>query len=294
MTFAPSPPARAKQAHRIHRRRPVQVLQQAACHVLLAIASIVILVPTLWLLVSAFKTPGEMLRSPWALPQTWNIQNFANAWTSIDLGRLLLNSVLVCGSSTSLTLVMAIICGYAIVFRASRYMRAIQGLFFSALFLPTDLVLLPIFLEMRSLHLLNNYLGVILPYAVFGMPLAVLLISQSMRSLPTGLAEAARVDGANDWRIMWTIITPIISPSIGAAGVLTIIGNWNEFLIALLILQAKPLQTVPIGLASFSTLTDQQPGLLLAAVVVTILPVLITFVIFQRSITQGVAAGAVR
>jgi multiple sugar transport system permease protein len=163
-----------------------------------------------------------------------------------------------------------------------------MGLVLATLMVPAGITLIPNFVLMRNLGLVNTYPGLILPFLVG--PFGVFLTRQFMYGIPDELLEAARIDGANEWRIFWRIVLPITAPVLATLGILTFLGSWNSFLYPLVMAQEPQMYTLPVALATFATGQYQADhGMLMAGSVVLVVPVLVIFILFQRWITEGIA-----
>ena len=178
--------------------------------------------------------------------------------------------------------------GYALAKLRWRGKRLIMGLVLATLMVPAGITLIPNFILMSNLGLVNTYPGLILPF--LAGPFGVFLMRQFMLGVPNELLEAARIDGANEFRIYWSVVMPIATPVLATLGILTFLGNWNSFLYPLVMAQEPQMYTLPVALATFATGQYQADhGMLMAGSVILVVPVLIVFILFQRWITEGIA-----
>jgi multiple sugar transport system permease protein len=241
------------------------------------------------MLLGAFKPQGEFLRLPptW-LPENPTLENFQRLLSRLDFPRFFLNSAIVAAAITAGNLVFAPMLGWALAKLEFRGKGLILLLVLATLMLPASATLIPLFILMSSLGLVNTYPGLILPF--LAGPLGVFLTRQFFLGIPTELIEAARIDGAGEFRIFFRIAMPLATPVLATLGILTFLGAWNGFLYPLVMAQEPEMYTLPVALATFATGQFQADhGMLMAGSVILVVPVLIVFVLMQRWITEGVA-----
>jgi multiple sugar transport system permease protein len=245
--------------------------------------------PFLWMVLGSLKPQAEFLVStPTFLPKNPTTNNFDRLFGQLDFPRFFFNSSVVAIAVTAGNILFCPMLGYALAKLQWRGKRLIMGLVLSTLMVPAGITLIPNFVLMRNLGLVNTYPGLILPFLVG--PFGVFLTRQFMYGIPDELLEAARIDGANEWRIFWRIVLPITAPVLATLGILTFLGSWNSFLYPLVMAQEPQMYTLPVALATFATGQYQADhGMLMAGSVVLVLPVLIIFIVFQRWITEGIA-----
>ena len=245
--------------------------------------------PFLWMLLGAFKPQAEFLvNPPTFLPKNPTTDNFGRLFDQLDFPRFFFNSSLVAVAVTLGNVLFCPMLGYALAKLRWRGKRLVMGLVLATLMVPAGITLIPNFVLMANLGLVNTYPGLILPFLVG--PFGVFLTRQFMYGIPDELLEAARIDGANEWKIFWGIVLPITAPVLATLGILTFLGSWNSFLYPLVMAQEPDMYTLPVALATFATGQYQADhGMLMAGSVVLVLPVLIIFILFQRWITEGIA-----
>jgi len=245
--------------------------------------------PFLWMLLGSLKPQAEFLAStPSFLPKNPTTDNFQRLFDQLDFPRFFFNSALVATAVTVGNVLFCPMLGYALAKLQWRGKRVVMGLVLATLMVPAGITLIPNFVLMKNLGLVNTYPGLILPFLVG--PFGVFLTRQFMYGIPDELLEAARIDGANEWRTFWTIVLPITAPVLATLGILTFLGSWNSFLYPLVMAQEPNMYTLPVALATFATGQYQADhGMLMAGSLVLVLPVLIIFILFQRWITEGIA-----
>ena len=257
---------------------------------LLLILGILLMVgPFLWMLLGSLKTQTEFLASPPTfLPNAPTTDNYDRLFTQLDFPRFFFNSSLVAIIVTVGNVLFCPMLGYALAKLQWRGKRLVMGLVLATLMVPAGITLIPNFVLMANLGLVNTYPGLILPFLVG--PFGVFLTRQFMYGIPDELLEAARIDGANEWRIFWQVVIPLTIPVLATLGILTFLGSWNNFIYPLVMAQEPEMYTLPVALATFATGDHQSDhGMLMAGSVVLVVPVLIIFILFQRWITEGIA-----
>jgi len=257
---------------------------------LLLIVGILLMVgPFLWMLLGSLKTQGEFLVSPPTfLPNAPTTGNYERLFNELDFPRFFFNSSLVAIIVTVGNVLFCPMLGFALAKLQWRGKRLIMGLVLATLMVPAGITLIPNFVLMANLGLVNTYPGLILPFLVG--PFGVFLTRQFMYGIPDELLEAARIDGANEWRIFWQVVIPLTIPVLATLGILTFLGSWNNFIYPLVMAQEPEMYTLPVALATFATGDHQSDhGMLMAGSVVLVVPVLIIFILFQRWITEGIA-----
>lgn len=271
-----------------------QLPSRLVTYLLLILLAVVFLYPVALMALAAFKTTPELFRDPFGLPETWSFDTLREVWTRAKFGVYLRNSVVVTGASVLLLLACAAPAAYAL----SRYTFRLRGFLFifflAGIMIPIRLGILPLYLLMRDLHLLDTPFSLILTYAASGMPMSVLLLSTFFRSLPRELEDAARVDGCSETRIFWQIMLPLVRPGLATVIIVNVVPWWNDFFFPLLFIQSDRWKTVPLGMQMFfgQHLTNWSmvfTGMLLAS-----LPLLVVYLLMSRQFIAGLTAGAVK
>jgi multiple sugar transport system permease protein len=262
---------------------------KALLYLLLVLGLVLVVGPFLWMVLGSFKPQAEFLRLPptW-LPETWTLDNYRRLFQNLDFPRFFTNSLIVATAVTVGNLVFAPMLGWALAKLEFRGKRFLLLLVLATLMLPASATLIPLYVLMSSLNLVNTYPGLILPF--LAGPLGVFLTRQLFLGLPDELIEAARIDGAGEFGIFFRIGMPLAAPVLATLGILTFLGSWNSFIYPLVMTQEPQMYTLPVALATFATGQYQADhGMLMAGSVVLVVPVLIVFVLMQRWITEGVA-----
>lgn len=273
-------------------RLPARILQY------LALAGYIIFLgfPLLWLLSASFKTSRE-LSSPTQsfLPESFALDNFVAAVEKADLFTAAGNSLFVALCTTVIVTLMALPAAYALArFRTKLRGVAIGWILLSQVF-PFILIIIPLFLVLREINLVNSHLGLIIVYAVWSLPFALWMLQGYVAGIPAELEEAGAMDGASKLRVLRSIVFPLLMPGLVATSMFTFISSWNEFFFALVLIQDPALQTLPLTLARFVGAEGQvQLGQLAAASLLATIPSLAFFALIQKRLTSGLLSGAVK
>ncbi|MEM5947653.1 carbohydrate ABC transporter permease [Spirochaetia bacterium 38H-sp] len=221
--------------------------------------------------------------------------NYESAITYGKLGLKFINSIIYTAGSTLLIVLLSLMVGFALGKLPFPKLSAVIGGFFGlGYLLSIPSIIIPLFLMMSSVGLVDTHIGIIIVYVAFGLPLGVMLASQFIKGLPDSLVESAYIDGASLMRMFFSIIVPMARPVAITIGIINGLGIWNEFLLVLVLASSEATKSLPVGVFSFSSLTSTQLGWQMAALVIAALPVIIVYAIFNRRIAEGVVAGAVK
>jgi ABC-type glycerol-3-phosphate transport system permease component len=250
--------------------------------------------PFYWAIVSSFTPEARLFESPSLVPRTLVLDHYRALFTERDFWVPIRNSLIVAGATTAFCVTVGGLCAYALARLRFRGKAPILGLILAVSVFPQISIVSPLYLLLRSLHLINTYPGLVLPYLTFAMPLTVWLLVGFFRQLPPELEEAALVDGASRLRALWEVILPLALPGLATTAILTFVYSWNEFLFALSFTLGPERQTVPVAIALFRGQYQVPWGQILAAAVVATAPVALLVLAFQRRIVQGLTAGAVK
>jgi multiple sugar transport system permease protein len=263
-------------------------------YLVLALGLVATLAPFLWMLLGSFKPDAELQRVPptwW--PDTPTLANYRQLFDRLDFPRFFANSTLVALAVTAGNLVFCSMVGYALAKLDFAGKRLLFALVLGMLMVPGVVTFVPLFVLVSNLGLVDTYPGLILPFLV--TPLGVFLMRQFMSGLPDDLIEAARIDGAGEWRIFARVIVPLCGPALATLGILTFLTSWNNFLWPLVVAQSEDRYTLPVALALYSVGQNATLyGLLLAGSVVIIVPVIVLFVALQRYFVQGIATTGIK
>ena len=265
----------------------------AALHLALAAGACLTLLPLLWMISASLMPNGEATAAGLRLlPTRVTLEHYRALFTRLNLARNLANSALLAGTVTIISLLLNAMAGYAFAkFRFAGRDRIFR-LLLAALVIPGQVGMLPLFLLLREMGCVNTYWGVIIPgvASIFG----IFLIRQYALSIPDSLLDAARLDGAGEWRIFWSLVLPACKPILVTLAIFTFMGTWNDFLWPLIILTDSEMYTLPVALANLAGEHVQDTELMMAGSVLTILPVVVLFTALQRFYIEGIMSGGVK
>lgn len=257
-------------------------------HLVLIVLSLIMVFPLIWMVFSSFKPSLEVISTEFHLfPKTWTVRNYTKVFDELKMGRGYLNSLIVAVSVTFFVLLSATAAGY--LFSKLKF-KGREALFFAVLgsvMVPPQIVLIPLYLLISKFHLINSYQGLIFPFVMnaFG----IFLMRQTMYGIPNDLLEAARMDGASDFRIYFSVILPLVRSSIAVLGILIFLWTWDEFLWPLVTVSDNEMKTLPLLLAHFTQAEQKFPGESLAGATLVIGPVLVVYAFFQRHFVRGLS-----
>ena len=269
---------------------------ETASHVLLAVWSVIVIVPFLWVVLSSFKTTKEILASPFSLPAHWSFDNYAHAWTDAGIRQFFLNTVIVVGAALVLVMLLGAMCAYVLARFTFPGARFIYYLMLAGLTFPIFLAIVPLFFILKNIGLINTLPGLIMVYVAFALPFTVFFLYAFFKTLPDDVYEAALIDGAGEWRTFFRIMLPMARPGMAAVAIFNFLGLWNQFLLPVALNTDQSRYVLTQGMASFASQAGYAVdfGALFAAVVITVVPVLIVYVIFQRRLEGSVSRGTFR
>ena len=266
--------------------------------ILLVLGCVTILFPLYMTIIIAFKSPSEMtndINGALSLPQSFSLDNFAEAMRVTDFWHSLGNSVIITAATIILSLVIHSMAGYAIGRNMNRK-KGFKMIYFyivSGMFVPFAILMMPLVKQTANLGF-DNMVGVVILYTVFYMPMNVMLYSGYMKNVPMAMEEAADMDGASAWRTYWTIIFPMMKPMHATVAVLTALGTWNDVMTPLVIMSGSDNVTLPLAQLNFQTQFGTNYNLAFASYLLALLPIVIFYIICQKQIIGGVANGAVK
>ena len=257
----------------------------------LAVGSIVMAFPFVWMLLSSFKSLREIFRfNFW--PQVWTLANYQEVILNTQFPRWFLNSMVVAGISTVSVLFFCSLVGYTLTKLRFPGKEFIFLLILSTLMIPTEMLVIPWYVMATEYGWVNTFWGIAFPGLIpaFG----VFLMRQFFQSLPRDLFDAGRVDGVSEFGLYWRVGLPLVGPGLAALGIFNFVGNWNAFLWPLIVAKSPSMRTIPVGVALFSGEAGTAWNLIMASAALAVIPVLIVFFIFQRQIIEGVVLTGVK
>ena len=262
-------------------------------HLILAAAAALTALPLWWMVAASFMPTGEASSVP---PRLWpsapTLAQYETLFTRLDLARAAWNSLAIASLATAGAVLLNSMAGYAFAKLAFRGRERIFQLLVAALVIPGQIAMLPLFLMLKQIGLVNTYWGVVVPSlaSIYG----IFLVRQYVAAMPDTLLDAARVDGASEWRIYWSLVLPWCRPILVTLGLFTFMGAWNDFLWPLVMLSDDRRYTLPVALAGLVGEHVQDTELMMAGAVLTVLPVVVLFLALQRYYIAGVMGGALK
>lgn len=263
--------------------------------IILTLIAVIQLFPLYWLLTYSLKTNAEILGDNiLGFPWNWQWGNYRRIFASGEVIRYFFNSVFFTGVTIVVVGVFTAMAAYAIIRMKWKMNAAILMLFTIGIMIPTHAALLPLFQFLDKMGIKGGYLGLLLPYIAFGIPMSVMILCGFYRSIPKEMEEAAFIDGCGIMQMFFRIILPIIKPALATASIFTFMGTWNELLFATTFLDDDAFRTLPVGIMAFSGVYNTDLGLIGAGLVVATVPTMIIYALFSNKVQESLVAGAVK
>ncbi|MEO2257997.1 carbohydrate ABC transporter permease [Paenibacillus amylolyticus] len=271
-------------------------LKSSIPHVLLMLYLIAILFPFLFVIFSSFKQDNnEIALNPFGLPTTWEFNNYVEAWVNAKIGTYFWNSLYISVLSSACTIALGAMFAFAVTrMRHRRWSLFLYSLILAGMLIPNNALMLPIYLLVRKMGILDTHLALIVPYVANAIPFTIIILAAFMRSLPGEIEEAAVMDGLRAPGIFAKIVIPLTVPAIVTVFIVNFLGNWNEFLLANYFLSTDKLRTLPVGMVQFRDQYQMNYAQMSAGIVYSVVPVLVIYAILQEKIIEGVTAGGVK
>lgn len=264
-------------------------------HLLLGFWALLVIFPFLWMIMTSFKTNREIQREPFGLPANLKWDNFSRAWNAASIGDYALNTVIVLAMSVTGTILISAMAAYVLSRFEFPGNRILYILFTAGLMFPVFLGLVPLRFLMTDLNLYNTYHGLAMVYIAYSLPFTIFFMSGFFKTLPSEVAEAGIVDGASHYQVFFQIMLPMAKPGLIAMGIFNFLGQWNQFLLPLVLMaEDKLLLSVGLNFLSIQQGYASDYGALFAAMTITMVPTLVVYVIFQRRLESGLTAGALK
>jgi raffinose/stachyose/melibiose transport system permease protein len=263
--------------------------------IVLAIVAAFWISPLVLLVITAIRPLSDFVANgPLTWPQVFTGQNFAEAWGIGNFGTTYRNSLILLFLKTPIGVLLSAMLAFALAKLRIRFRATIMFTVFLGLTIPIYITIVPVFVMMRSIGQTDSLLGLVGPYLAFGIPFEVLVLQSFFRQLPDEILESARVDGAGNWRIFFTIVLPLSTPALVTVFILDAVSTWNEFLFALILLNSDENKTIPVGLLNFQGQFANNNTGLAAGILIAVLPILLAYILLQRWIVGGLTAGATK
>jgi raffinose/stachyose/melibiose transport system permease protein len=263
-------------------------------YLVLTVCAVVVGYPVVAMVLNSFKTTYEMYSNPWGLPTHLGWANYQYAWNEAQIPSFMLNSLIVSVASVAITVVLAAFAAYAFATFEFRFNRPLFLTFALLLIVPVPVTIIPLYVIVSRLHLMDTYWALILPYTAGGLPLSIFILRAYFQSIPGELADAARIDGCSQMQSFLRVILPVSTPALATVTIFQFINSWNEFFLALIFIHKTSIMTLPLGLQSFFYNYSVQWGYLFAALSTALVPVIVVYVIMQRQFINGLTSGALK
>jgi raffinose/stachyose/melibiose transport system permease protein len=276
------------------KRKVIDTILKITINALVFVLSVSCVFPMIWMLYSSFKTNKEFNLNITSLPSHLQFQNYANAIKNGNLIFPFFNSIF----ATSISVVFVIVLGFLIAFCLARYSFRGRNLIYTLLLfgmlVPIHSLLVPLFIQFNAIGLIDKHFTLIPPYIAFGLPMAVFLYESFLKSTPIEIEESAFIDGSGLLSVIFKIVMPICRPVLSTSLILTFLNSWNEFPFALVLLRSPKLMTIPVALTNFNGQYTVNYPQLLSAMVLAVLPVVLIYIGFSKSVIEGMTAGSVK
>ncbi len=267
---------------------------KACIYIFLTLVAVLYIAPLLWVFMVSFKTNSEIFTSPFALPESFYIDNFTFAWTAGKLGIATLNSFIVCAVTLILSMLIGSMAAFAIGRLRFKLAKPCMTFFLLGMMIPVHCVMIPLFTRFAKLGLSNSLTGLIIPYLTFSLPVTIFIMTGFFQSMPNELIESACIDGATIYEIFFKIALPLSKTGLFVTGLMTFVANWNELLLAMVFISDDMKKTLPVSLSKFVGPYNTNYSQMFAAIIIAIIPTIIVYCIFSNQIVDGLTAGAVK
>lgn len=280
----------------VKRQTTGHILSRVGIRLPLILWSLAVLYPIIWMIIGSFKSNAEIYANPWGIPESFNFQNFIDAWQNYNIGVSLFNSLTVTVLGSLLTLVLAVPTAYALERMVFRGSTLLFNLYISAMMIPMVLGWIPLFFLLMNFNMLDNIYGLTIVYAVSQLPFSIFVLTTFMSSIPKELEESAAIDGMSPYGVLLKIITPLATSGIITVTIMNAIQFWNEYFMALIFLQSRENYTLGLAIDFISKEAEYTNawGTLFASLTIAMIPVIILYAIFQRRISKGMTEGAIK
>ncbi|MBL8047544.1 MAG: carbohydrate ABC transporter permease [Chthonomonas sp.] len=256
----------------------------------------IVILPFVWIVFNSFKPGNEIISHPWSLPKSPNFANYVNAWTKSEFSKYFVNSLVTVIMTLAILIPISAMASYVLAKFPFRGSKLILSGFSAGMIVPQFLAIVPLFMLAQMLHLYNTQLGLILIYVAFSLPFTVFVLFGFFQILPDELIESASVDGASHAQTFWRVMLPLAKPGLLVALIFNIIGLWNEYSLALVLISDTDKYTMPVGMGRIMMTQQYQGdwGALFAGMVIVMVPLMIVYFVFREKIQQTMVAGAVK
>jgi raffinose/stachyose/melibiose transport system permease protein len=268
-----------------------RLLRGGVLHAVSIAVGVAVVVPIIFGILGGFKDNGQLFTNPFGLPAPWQPGNYLDALGSTAFWRQATNSLTIAIASTVLVVLVGAMAAYIFARYAFRGRELLFTLFAVGLMFPFAVAILPLFVLLRELNLIDNPLGVILPQAAFGLPITIVILRSFFRTIPAEVEESAVLDGCGPFRFFWRILLPMSRPALGTVSVLAVVGSWNNYLLPLIVFNDSSWWTLPLGVQQFQSQYSADTARILAYVTLAMLPSLFFYALAERQLISGLTSG---
>jgi raffinose/stachyose/melibiose transport system permease protein len=263
-------------------------------YLILMVFAIVNAYPIIWMILNSFKSGQEFALNPFGLPTEWVWANYVEAWFTANINTCFFNSVFVGGVAVILTVLFGALASYFLARFQFKGQKLLYSFFILGLLVPIHATLVPMFILMQTIGLLDTRLALIFPYIAFNLSITIFLLTSFMKSFSKEIEESVIMDGAGVFKIFWSIILPMTRPVLATVIIINFINNWNEFSFALVLINDDLLSTLPLGLANFAGQHSTNYTAQMAALTIVLVPTILFYLFMEKQIVEGMTQGAVK
>ncbi len=270
-------------------------MEQILCYVFLILLALMVLVPVLWMISTAFKTEAQTYSpKPQWIPDPISLESFRKFFTTYNFGRMTLNSLVTCIFAMIICRTCACLAGYGVTRFQFKGKKQLMNFLLVTQMFPSVMLVVPFYAVLSKYHMTNKLIGLIIVYAATNVAFSTWMLVSYFKTVPIELDEAARVDGASSFRIFWNIILPLIVPGIAAVAIFVLFSGWNEYMYSSVLISNDQLKTLTVGIISLNSQYQIKWNDLMAASTVSSLPLVVLFICFQKYFIAGMTGGAVK
>jgi len=274
--------------------RDGSTLRAVALHAICIAVGLAIVVPVAFGVLGGFKDNGQLSTTPFDLPHPWVTENYTDILGSLGFWRPLGNSILIAAATTLLVVLASAMAAFVFARYAFRGRELLFTLFTIGLMFPFAVAILPLYILLRELNLLDSPLGVILPQVAFGLPVTIIILRGFFRTIPPDVEEAATLDGCTPFGFFWRILLPMARPALATVSVLAVVASWNSFMLPLVVFSDPAYWTLPLGVNQFRGQYAADTARILAYVVLAMVPALVLYMLAERQLVSGLTSGATK
>jgi multiple sugar transport system permease protein len=272
-------------------KRKNEVTEQTKSHTIAIIVSLIMIIPFIWMILSSFKPGTEIVKMPPTfIPHTFTLKNYQTLFERLPFGRYFLNSIIVSGGITIISMFSSSMLGYVFAKFNFKFKNFFFFLLMSGFMIPFATLVIPMYLLTAKIGLTNNYLGLILPFCL--SPFGMFLMKQFMEDIPNDYMEAARLDGASELWIYGRIILPLTSAALGGVAIYNFLMTWNQLWWPLMVTSQPAMRTLPLGVAALAQQQGKRYDLLITGASVSVLPIIVLFAVAQKQIVKGLSVSS--